>query len=92
MLHYYIYYRVQPQLSAAIESASQRIQLEIKTQLGIDARLLKKRDDPNLWLEIYENVPENSAFEDVLRMAEIASGIVDLLDSNDIRHVECFQD
>jgi hypothetical protein len=92
MRHYYIYYRIQPEFAPAIESAIQRMQLEIKAQLGIAGRLLKKRDDPALWMEVYENVAENAAFEDVLRSAESATNIAGLLDPGSKRHIECFQD
>lgn len=92
MRHYYIYYRIPVEQTAAIESALQRIQFEIMAQLGISGRLLKKRDDPNLWLEVYENVPENSAFEEVLQQAESQVGFSDLLAPGEIRQLECFQD
>jgi len=92
MRHYYIYYRIQPKFASAIESAIQRMQLEIKAQLGIAGRLLKKRDDPALWMEVYENVAENAAFEEVLRLVETETNIVSLLDPGSKRHIECFQD
>lgn len=92
MRHYYIYYRIQPKFTAAIETAIQRMQLEIKAQLGITGRLLKKRDDPELWMEVYENVAENAAFEEVLHLLETETAIADLLDPGSKRHIECFQD
>ncbi len=92
MPHYYIYYRIQTNLIPAIETAIQLIQSEIQTQLGVTGRLLKKRDEPELWMEIYEKVPDASAFEAVLREAETKSGIASLLDPASKRHLECFLD
>lgn len=87
MLNYYIYYRVQPEHSAAAEAAVKHIQSEIAARCGITGHVLKKRGETSLWMEIYEQV-ESAAFEDLLAAAENKSGIAALLDG--IRHKECF--
>lgn len=92
MRHYFIYYRIAPEQISRIESALQRMQLEIEAQSGIMGRLLKKSDDPNLWMEVYENVPEDLAFEEILSRAAAQSGLANLLTVGEKRHVECFQD
>ena len=89
MLNYYIYYRVPPEHSAAAEAAVQQIQDEIATRCGITGRLLKKRDEPNLWMETYEQV-SNTAFENALALAENKAGIAALLGGDGTRHRECF--
>lgn len=91
MLHYYIYFRIPAERADAIDSAIQRMQQTIQAQLGITGRLLKKRDEPNLWMEIYENLPEDSGFEAVLTLAEEQSGIAVLLGPEGQRHIECFK-
>jgi hypothetical protein len=53
MRHYYIYYRIVPDQADTIAAAIQVIQQQLETSLGIRGRLLKKRDEPNLWMEIY---------------------------------------
>lgn len=90
MRHYFIYYRIAHEQIPPIESAVQRMRLEIEAQSGIIGRLLKKCDDPNLWMEIYENIPEDLAFEQILSRAEGQSGLAKLLGAGE-RHVECFQ-
>lgn len=92
MRHYYIYYRVAPEQTSHVESAWQRTQLEIETQSGIRGRRLKKCDDPSLWMEVYENIPKNLAFEEILSRAAAQSGLANLLAFGEKRHVECFQD
>lgn len=92
MLHYYIYFRIPAERATAITSAIQRMQQTIQAQLGITGRLLKKRNEPQLWMEVYENVPELSGFEDALKLAEEQSGITDLLGPQEQRHIECFKD
>ena len=91
MDHYYIYFRIPAERAAAIETAIHHLQLAIKEQLGINGRLLKKRDEPNLWMEVYENLPEHSGFEDVLERLEAQIGIAELLGANEKRHIECFK-
>lgn len=92
MLHYYIYYRVQPAYIAQAEAAVQQIQSEIARRFGITGRLLKKRDEPNLWMEIYSGLAPGAGFETALKQAEDKAGITALLRDNGTRHVECFQD
>ena len=92
MRHYYIYYRFSPDQADAIAAAVQSIQQQLKAKLGISGRLLKKRDEPNLLMEIYEGILESREFEEALRAAEIQSGIAGLLSPDEKRHVECFED
>lgn len=91
MLHYYIYFRMSVERTAEIANAVQHIQKTIQSRLGISGRLLKKRDEPNLWMEVYENLPEHTDFEAVLKLAEEHSGIVALLGPQGKRHIECFK-
>lgn len=92
MLHYYIYYRVQPACIAQAEAAVQQIQSEIALRFGINGSLLKKRDEPNLWMEIYSGLTSGAGFETALKQAEDKAGIAALLRDDGARHVECFQD
>ena len=92
MHHYYIYYRIAAEQAPHVTIAVQAIQSQIETRHGIRGRLLKKRNEPNLWMEVYENVPENVAFEGALTAAVLQSGIADFLSPDETRHVECFED
>ena len=92
MLHYYIYYRVQPEHIAQAEAAVRQIQGEIARRFGISGNLLKKRGEPNLWMEIYSGLAPGAGFETALKQAEDKAGIAALLRDNGARHVECFQD
>ena len=91
MYHYYIYFRIAPEQAAEIKAAVQQLQSVIHVQLGITGRLLIKRDAPNTWMEVYENIAEPSEFEAVLRLAEEQAGIAKLLSPGETRHLECFK-
>ena len=41
-------------------------------------------------MEIYENVAASAAFEAALKVAEIKAGIMQYVNKDDQRHLECF--
>lgn len=92
MRHYYVYYRIAPEQAAAVAVAVQVMQQQLDAKLGIRGRLLKKYDEPNLWMEIYEDIFASQEFEAALCAAEVHSGIADLLNPGEKRHWECFED
>ncbi|MCS6787161.1 MAG: DUF4936 family protein [Thiobacillaceae bacterium] len=57
---------------------------------GVTARLLKKRDEPRLWMELYEGVTDPARFEAAER-ATVAAYDIDLLIEG-ARRIECFHD
>ena len=63
MLNYYIYYRVDPDSAHTLEPMVRGMQARLKCSSGVMGRLLKKRGEENLWMEIYENVTEPEKFE-----------------------------
>jgi len=87
---YYIYYRVAAEQSAACASATQKLLTALHEKTGIQGRILKKRNEPLLWMEIYEPVTDEAKFEWELAEAVAASGINALLQSGSARHIECF--
>jgi hypothetical protein len=87
---YYIYYRVaQP---AQAQTLVRHIQAALKAGTGIDGRLLRKRDDPSTWMEIYEGVGEIDAFEQCLTAAVQATNFAAVLVTDGVRRMECFED
>jgi hypothetical protein len=63
----------------------------VKQTTAVSGRLLKKRTEPNLWMEVYENVRDDAKFE-----GELASGVSRLkiqeyLQADSARRVECFE-
>ena len=92
MLHYYIYYRVDPDDTHALETLVASMQARLKCQTGVTGRTLKKRDDPLLWMEIYENVENPEFFEKTL-MREVDKFEIDIfLAPGASRKIECFSD
>lgn len=89
-LSYYIYYRVAQPTQA--QTLVQHIQSLLKDASGIKGRLLRKRDDPSTWMEIYEGVSDVAVFEQCLAAAVQATNFAAVLVDGGVRHMECFED
>lgn len=90
MFHYFLYYRVDPERTLEADAAVRQIQFDLETQFSVSGRLLKKRDEPLLWMEIYEDVSSSTEFEAALSQAEEKSGIQRYIQGDGKRHLECF--
>lgn len=89
---FYIYYRVDPPKAAACEPRIRELLAAVRTATGVQGRLMAKRGEPDLWMEVYEGVSDDAKFE--WELAEIAGRlkIQDFLQDGTTRHVECFQE
>jgi hypothetical protein len=87
-LNYYIYYRVSPNNADEAEMLVRSMQARLACRSGIAGRLLKKRGEPGLWMEVYEDVAEPERFERLLDQAVDEFELAMFLDGP--RHFECF--
>lgn len=85
---YYIYYRVNEQNASDAELLVRSMQARLACRSGISGRLLKKRGEPGLWMEVYEGVAEPERFERLLGQAVDEFDLAMLLDGP--RNAECF--
>jgi Domain of unknown function (DUF4936) len=87
---YYIYYRV----SAAHALAARKVVASMLTALeqrtSVSGRLLRRQDEPQLWMEVYESVRDTAVFEAVLTEVLDASGLAALLAPDAGRKTERF--
>ena len=88
MNHYYIYYRVSEKNVDEAETLVRSMQARLACRSGVAGKLLKKRGEPGLWMEVYENVAEPGRFEGLLDQAVDEFDIA--LFAEDSRHLECF--
>jgi hypothetical protein len=89
-LCYYVYYRVTQPQQAGI--AVRGMQSELLLRSGVRGRLLSKRDEPGLWMEVYEGVNDAPAFEAELDRLVAVMKLEDFLESGGRRHTECFEE
>ena len=86
--HYYIYYRVTEKDDAEAEPLIRSMQARLACRSGIGGRLLRKRGEPGLWMEVYENVVDPQRFERLLDQAVDEFDITLFIDG--ARKQECF--
>jgi len=87
---YYIYYRVARADEARARVA--RMQRSLRERLAISGRVLAKRDEPLLWMEVYEGVVDAEAFESLLATLVNEVELSGVLARGSARKVECFED
>ncbi|HUL40846.1 MAG TPA: DUF4936 family protein [Burkholderiales bacterium] len=88
-LNFYIYYRVEAAGAAVLETRIREMQATLRDRTGIAGRLIKKRGDALLWMEVYENVAAES-FEAALARVVEEHHIRQFLEPGSQRHTECF--
>lgn len=89
MISVFIYYRVAERDRAEAEPLVRSMQARLACRTGIAGRLLKKRGEPGLWMEVYESVPRAEEFERQLARLEDEFDIAMFIDGP--RHREVFE-
>ena len=87
---YYIYYRVAPQHAETCELRVLELFSALKQSTTVTGRLLKKRKEPLLWMEVYENVRDDAKFELELAQAVTHLKLPECLQEG-ARRTECFE-
>lgn len=84
---FYVWYRVGED-DAGAELAVRTMMARLACRTGVPGRLLKKRDEPRLWMEVYAGVADAEAFERRLAQALDEFDVEMFLDGP--RRAECF--
>ncbi len=87
---YYVYYRVSAPHETAARQAVASMQLSLEQRTSVIGRLMRRQDEPLLWMEIYEGVRDAVEFEKVLSELLDASGLMVLLEVGVARKTERF--
>ncbi|HLX80103.1 MAG TPA: DUF4936 family protein [Burkholderiales bacterium] len=66
MTNYYVYYRVDARRLDALRSSVQDLFKIIEREAGVRGRWMRRRDGPTTYMEVYEGVKDERAFEAVL--------------------------
>jgi hypothetical protein len=88
---YYVYYRVAPQRAEECELRVLELFSALKQSTATAGRLLKKRSEPLLWMEVYENVRDDAKFELALEQATAQLKLAECLQEGSSRRLECFE-
>ena len=82
MTSYYVYYRVEADRVASLREEVQRMFGAIEAASGVRGRWMRRRDEAATYMEVYEGVRDERAFEALLEREAASLGLE--------RHVERF--
>lgn len=86
----YVYYRIPASEQDAAADAVRRILAAVAKGTGVTGRCMRREDDPETWMEVYEAVGDAAAFCTTLAGIVAAAGLDALIARHGARHVERF--
>lgn len=75
MTNYYVYYRVELARLEFFRSSVELLFGKIESATGVRGRWMHRRDDPSTYMEVYEGVADEPAFEALLARESAALGL-----------------
>lgn len=82
MTSYYVYYRVAAGRAPMLREEVRQLLQRIEAATGVRGRWMRRRDEPSTFMEVYEDVRDEAAFEALLEREAAGLGLE--------RHVERF--
>ena len=89
-LGYYVYYRVAIDQAERAKRVVAALQQDVLALTGVRGRLLHRRDDPATWMEIYEGIADERAFDASLAAAVDRCAFSSVLAAGSQRITEIF--
>jgi quinol monooxygenase YgiN len=74
-MNYYVYYKVTPERVEEVRARIEALLRAVEKQCGVRGRLMHRRDDPSTYMEVYEDVQEEAAFEALLEREGAKLGV-----------------
>jgi quinol monooxygenase YgiN len=74
-LNYYVYYRVTPDRLKDLRATVKALFDAVEKQCGVRGRWMHRRDDPTTYMEVYEEVKDEAAFEALLEREGAKLGV-----------------
>jgi quinol monooxygenase YgiN len=74
-LNYYVYYKVEPGRVEELRPRVEALFEKIQDQFGVHGRLMRRRDDPTTYMEVYEDVKDERGFEALLEREGAKLGV-----------------
>ena len=75
MTHYYVYYKVASQELSRMRAAVGALFDAVERECGVRGRWMHRRDDPSTYMEVYEDVEDEAAFEALLEREGAKLGV-----------------
>lgn len=74
-MNYYVYYKVAPGRAPEIGLKVKSLLATVEQQTGIRGRWMRRRDDPTTYMEVFEDVKDEAAFEALLEREGARFGV-----------------
>ena len=74
-MNYYVYYRVSPEQVQRLRAVVQALFAAVERDCGVRGRWMHRRDDPSTYMEVYEDVKDEAAFEALLEREGAKLGV-----------------
>lgn len=87
-MNFYVWYRVE-QDDKETETAVRGMMARMACRSGVGGQLLKKRDEPRLWMEVYRDVADPEGFQRLMAQKADEFDLGMFIDGE--RRVEIFQ-
>ena len=75
MTNYYVYYRIEAGRFEVLRFSVEELFKVIEHETGVRGRWMRRRDDPMTYMEIYEEVKDERAFEAALERESAKLGL-----------------
>jgi metal-dependent amidase/aminoacylase/carboxypeptidase family protein len=72
---YYVYYRVEAGRVASLQQQIRQLFRSIEAATGVRGRWMRRRDAPTTYMEVYEDVRDERAFETLLEREAAKLGL-----------------
>ena len=89
-VNYYIYYRIVPADAARVRAVVSAVQSALERATGVAGKLFRRSDDASTWMEVYESIEHQQAFESELERLLEEHHFAACLAPGSNRHVERF--
>jgi hypothetical protein len=84
----YVYFKAPPE--ADVAPRVRAMQADLARETRVQGRVMRRRDRPETWMEVYEDIGDFDEFEARLAAAVDRHGLGAVLQSGERRHVERF--
>ena len=74
-MNYYVYYKVSSERVVEIEELVHSLFSLMEKQCGVRGRWMRRRDDASTYMEVYEGVQDEAAFEALLEREGAKLGV-----------------
>ena len=74
-MNYYVYYNVEPGHVAQLRPRVEALFKKVQEQFDVQGRLMRRRDDPTTYMEVYEDVKDEGGFEALLEREGAKLGV-----------------